>query len=135
MNEVIIREGMNVEKGERVEVYYNIKEGGFSIKALDKKNENTGKVVAYAPSVKLTNCTFNINEKKHKWILDNSRKAVYAVVRGYLEELTAEKPNTNDLNEIYINPYTCKDFTDVKTKEVIKKAENVIFTEKSCFYN
>ncbi|AGY48398.1 hypothetical protein Slash_109 [Bacillus phage Slash] len=135
MNTVTIREGMQLNKGERVEVYYNIHKGGFSIKSLDKTNPNKGKVVAYAPHVYLQSCSFHVSDSKHKWILDNQRKAVYAVVRGFLVDMFEEKPNTNDLNEIYINPYKCKEFTDVKTNKVVEKANIVIFSDKACYYN
>jgi hypothetical protein len=134
MNNVVIRENMSVSKGERVEVYYNIHKGGFSIKSLDKTNPSKGKVVAYAPHVQLKDCSFHVSDSKHKWILDNQRKAVYAVVRGILVDMKEEKPNTSDLNEIYINPYKCKHFTDVQTNEIVVFAHTVVFSDKSCYY-
>lgn len=125
-----IREGKSLKQGERVEVYYNIHKGGFSIKSLDKSNPDKGKVVAYSSEVELDNATFHMNENALRKILDEKRKRVYAVVRGYFNG--NQIGELEDYKELYINPYTCPNFTIKDTDQKPEKAEKVAFWEKSC---
>jgi hypothetical protein len=53
MNGITLREGMTISENERVEVYFNIHKSGFSIKSIDKRNPNKGKVIGYADHVQL----------------------------------------------------------------------------------
>lgn len=127
-----IKEGMTLNQGERVEVYYNLQQGGFSIKALDKVNPNKGKVVAYAENVLLENCTFNINKKKLDNILDKERKTVYAVVRGYFVNAEGNDNSTHKLG--YCNPFKTGKFIDWNSREEITAANEVYFYDKYFSY-
>jgi bifunctional DNA-binding transcriptional regulator/antitoxin component of YhaV-PrlF toxin-antitoxin module len=133
---ITLRENMNINAGEKVEAYYNLHKGGFSIKSLDKQNPNKGKVIGYAETVVIENATFKISESAHKSILDKKQKAVYAVVRGILKTASLEvETNTNDFKEGYVNPYTTKYFVNKNDQtQKLETAEKVILTNKSIFY-
>ncbi|MDA1509597.1 hypothetical protein PDJ86_22330 [Bacillus cereus group sp. TH36-2LC] len=125
---LVIREGATLTAGEKVEVYYNIQKGGFSIVSKDKNNPMKNKVVAYADYVTIENASFHINEKKHAKIIEMQRKTVYAVVRG--EFLNADSIDNSEHKKGYCNPYTTGKFIDWDTKEEIKTASQVHFYDK-----
>ncbi|AMB18819.1 hypothetical protein BH780_gp238 [Bacillus phage Eldridge] len=132
MNKIVdglqVREGMSLEAGERVEVYYNIQKGGFSIKAIDKRNPNKGKVVAYASNVFITEATFHLNQNKLSKILEIQRKTVYATVKGTFEH--AEAIDNSLHRRGYCNPYKTGKFIDWDTQEQIHEASEVYFYNK-----
>lgn len=132
VNELIIREGMSLEIGEKVEVYYNLTKGGFSIVSRDKKNPNKNKVVAYAANVLIKDATFHLNLNKLKQIHDKQRKTVYAVVKGYL--VSTNEQQTKEHVKGYCNPYTTGKFINWETKEEIKAAKEVYFYDKFFSY-
>lgn len=128
MKNITLKEDRTISTGERVEVYYNIQKGGFSIKSLDKQNKDKGKVVAYADNVLIENATFHINEKKLKEIHQRQRKTVYAVIRGYLKD--TDKHNQEEFNKGYCNPFKVGNFIDWHTKDVLSRASQVYFYDK-----
>lgn len=127
-----LKEGATLSAGERVEVYYNITRGGFSIVSLDKSNPMKGKVIAYAENVLIENATFHINLNKLGKIHEKNRKTVYAVVRGYF--LNTEENNSSDFKKGYCNPFKTGRFIDWESKEEIKAAEAVYFYDKYFSY-
>lgn len=125
-----IREGKSLIQGQRVEVYYNLHQGGFSIKSLE--GEHKGIVVAYSSTVKLDNCTFNVNMNAHSKIMAERRKRVYAVVRGYYSG--TDIGNLNEYKSIKINPYNeCPKF-HTEQGNVLSVAETVVFYDTKCKY-
>jgi len=128
----VVREGMSLNVGERVEVYYNIQQGGFSIKSIDKSNPNNGKVVAYASNVLIDNASFHLNLNKLKQIHEQQRKTVYATVKGTF--CHSEEINNDNHNRGYCNPYTTGKFIDFDSKEELKTASTVYFYEKFFSY-
>lgn len=132
MNNVTLVEGRTIAAGERVEVYYNLNKGGYSIKSLDKGNKDKGKVVAYADNVTITGASFHASEATLKKILEKKQKAVYAVVRGYIVD--ADKKDIQQYKEGYINPYTTGTFINRQTKEELSTAKEVYFTNKLFYY-
>jgi hypothetical protein len=124
-----IREGMDLQVGQKVEVYFNIHKGGFSIKSIDKANPNKGRVVAYSGQVELEDCTYHVNENNLKKLLEERRKRVYAVVRGTFKGSTVD---TTDREKLSINPYTSPFFTDSKGSRV-HESRSALFTGKGVF--
>jgi hypothetical protein len=129
---ITLVEGRALAVGERVEVYYNLNKGGYSIKSIDKRNPNKGKVVAYADYVTLENATFHASEATLKRILASKQKSVYAVVRGYL--VSADKQETTQYKRGYINPYTTGHFINEDTKEQLTTAAQVYFENKRFYF-
>ncbi|MEH7116003.1 hypothetical protein V7128_01090 [Neobacillus vireti] len=129
---LIIREGMSLNKGERIEVYYNLHKHTFSIKSLDNRNSNKNKVVAYSDNILLDNVTFHISEKILQNILNKKVKQVYATVRGYLVDTDIH--NITDMKQGYINPYITKYFIDQLTGVKLIKADKVYFYNKQFSY-
>lgn len=121
-------EGRTVAIGEKVEVYYNIQKGGFSIVSRDKSNADNGKVVAYSSDVQIKDAQFKVNTNKWEKIQEMQRKTVYAVVRGTLEGVQAVDVSSFDKG--YCNPYITKGFINWETKEAVNSADAVVFYEK-----
>lgn len=128
VSQFTLKEGSTLEVGERIECYYNLTEGGFSIVALDKRNPNKGRVVAYSPFVQMENAQFCLNANKLEKILSNNRKTVYAVVRG----IYAGCENIDDSTYIkgYCNPFKTASFVNYETGEKLETASKVHFYEK-----
>jgi len=127
-----LREGATLAAGERVEVYYNIQKGGFSVVALDKSNPMKGKVVAYAENVLIENASFHCNQKKLAKIHELQRKTVYAVVRGYF--VSAEEIDGSSFKKGYCNPFKTGKFIDWDSKEELHVAAQVYFYDKFFSY-
>jgi hypothetical protein len=116
-----------LEVGQRVHVYYNLHQGGYSIK--DKK---TGLVVAYAESVLLHNCKFKVSESGRQKTIAERRKRVHAHVEG--DFVSADEPyDVSCLNKIYYNPYETELFTDTNDGSWIMQSPLVYFKNKVCY--
>lgn len=128
----MVREKATLTEGERVEVYYNLLQGGFSIKSIDKRNPHNGKVVAYSDFVFVENATFHWSLKKLAQIQAKHCKTVYAVVKGtYLHHHTIDNAAHR---KGYCNPYVTGKFIDWETKAELKSAEVVYFYDKFFSY-
>lgn len=130
---LVVRSDASVSIGERVEVYYNIHKGGFSIKSLDKRNPAKGKVVAHAEHVSIQQATFHISKGTLAQILDTNRKSVYAVVRGTLSSVSNDQ-NFDGHRKGYCNPFRTGEFVDWDTGKELKEAEEVHFYDKFFSY-
>lgn len=128
-----LREGMTISDNERVEVYYNIHKSGFSIKSIDKRNPNKGKVIGYADHVQLTDCKFVCSQSGIAKVREEKRKRVCALVRGFLLNTSPREKDT--LSQIYFNPYTTDKFIDISLEQPIEKAAFVYFFENKCARN
>jgi hypothetical protein len=120
----VIKDGRNLNIGDKVEVYYNLHKGGFSI--LSHEKEFKGKVVAYSSNVQIKNAVFKVSESGLKRIQDNKVRLVYAKVKGIF--IGAYEMDISNMNKVYINPYTCPYFTC--NGERIYDADNVYFEKK-----
>lgn len=125
-------EGRNVNLFEKVEVYYNLQKGGFSIVSRDKRNPNNGKVVAYSSNVTIQDAEFRVNKNKHAQILERQRKTVYAVIRGTLTSF--DTTNLDSYKQGYCNPYVTCGFIDWNSKEELNTAKEVTFYNKNFAY-
>ena len=129
---IMFREGRTLAKGEKVEVYYNLLKGGFSIVSKDKRNPDRNRVVAYAENVTIVDATFHISERILAQIREKKCKNVYAVVRGTFVDI-GENLNPK-LRRGYCNPYTTGKFIDWETKEELLTAKEVYFYERFFSY-
>lgn len=128
--EFTVKEGMSLRPGDRVEVYYNIQKGGFSIVSLQKPHY--GKVIAYAANVLIENATFHLNLRKLEQIRAMHRKTVYATVKGTF--IQASAADVQDHRQGYCNPYTTGRFIDWESKEQVTKASAVYFYDRFFSY-
>lgn len=122
---ITYREGMSVQQGERVAVYYNIHKGGFSIKSMDKRNPHNGKVVAYADVVMVNDAQFHIKPSGLRNIHKTGYKEIYATVRGTL--IGTESVQTEGHRWGYCNPFTTETFVDWQTGVELSTAAEVYF--------
>jgi hypothetical protein len=134
VNALKLRDGATLDPGERVEVYYNIQKGGFSIVALDKRNPMRGKVVAYASNVLLENAAFHVNKNKLAKIHERNRKTVYAVVRGYFVHAEQIDDAVQGYRRGYCNPFKTGMFVDWEQGNELTTADNVYFYDKYFSY-
>lgn len=133
MEGLMLREGMSLTVGERVEVYFNLHKGGFSIKSLDKRNPDRGKVVAYAPFIQLLRGDFVVSQPTVQKVREQRRKSVCAVVRGtFYKAEPLESYLVEELTEIYFNPYLTDAFIEKENKEPVEHSPFVYFFEKKC---
>jgi hypothetical protein len=130
MNGLRLREGMTVLENERVEVYFNIHKSGFSIKSIDKRNPNKGKVIGYADQLQLKNCKFVCSKSGIAKVREEKRKRVCAVVRGYLQN--TDPLDSHSFTEIYFNPYKTDKFIDTENQSPIDSTEFVYFFKNKC---
>ncbi|MCP3763677.1 hypothetical protein NLX67_14975 [Domibacillus sp. A3M-37] len=130
MPSLTLVEGATLEKGERIEVYFNIRKGGFSIKSIDKQNPLNGKVIAHTDTLMIEQATFQYSQKTLEKIHAKQQKAVYAVVRGYYVATGDMSEETSSFMPGYCNPYTTDHFINWQTKEEIKEADLVYFYDK-----
>lgn len=128
INQVTVIAGRSLKLGEKVEVYYNINKGGFSIKSKEKTNAHYNKVVAYAPFIQIKDASFHVGTKTLERVRTRKQKEVYAVVRGILTSF--DQLNDIGYRKGYHNPYITDTFIDWETKQELKTAENVYFYEK-----
>lgn len=127
-----LKEGACLKSGDRIEVYFNIQRGGFSIVSRDKNNPMNGKVIAYSENVLIENATFHLNYNKLKKIHELNRKTVYAVVRGYF--VSAMEIDRTGFNPGYCHPFKTGRFIDWNTKEEVKEAKQVYFYDRYFAY-
>lgn len=123
-----IVDGRKLSIGDKVEVYYNLHKGGFSI--LSREKEFKGKVVAYASNIQLKDAEFRVSDATLRRILSTKRKSVYASVRGIL--IGVDEQNIVNMEKVYINPYTCPYFTNSNNERVFK-SNYAYFEKKICY--
>jgi hypothetical protein len=125
-------EGRSVNPGEKVEIYFNIQKGGFSIVSRDKSNPNKGRVCAHVSNAQIENATFHINDKKFAAIGEKGKKHVYAIVKGTL--VGFDNIGQAGMAPGYCNPQAQKEFINFDTKEIVTKAKIVNFYDRYFSY-
>ena len=123
----VLKEGMQLKKGDRVEIYYNLHKGGFSIKSLEK-GECKGKVVAYTSTALMSNGKFVVSQPGVRKIREEKRKRVCAVVRGIFEGTEGSIKG----EKVYFNPYTTDSFIRKSNNEPITYADTIYFYDRTC---
>lgn len=111
--------------GSKVDVYRNLRTGGFSVR-------KQGKVVHWSDSVAILNPQFVVSEKGRWRVLEQKRKHVHAVVRGLYVETNTINEN---IREAYYNPYTTATFIDKETGEPLYEAKYAFMIDGKLFYS
>ena len=104
---------------EKVDVYWNINKGCFSIKDC-----KTGKVVGYTDKLRLVKAQFIVRKAGRDRVLREQQKNVHAFVRGYIEAKADLTPNSEVRGASY-NPYKCGNFYDKQTEQPVEQASVV----------
>jgi hypothetical protein len=116
--------GRSFNEGDKVRVYRNLHNGGFSIK-------KGGLVIAHADEVHLVGVTTLINEKDRQKVLQTKTKGVHAYVIGRLSLTTFNEENAKTM---YYNPYKTKTFVDTETMKEVNQANEALCKGKAVLY-
>lgn len=115
--------------GQPVEVYYNIKKHVYSIR--DKKS---GLVVCHAKSVTLKNAVFKISQKGRERVLREGVKNVHAYVVGELLSTDQELSDFIGLKAVYYNPKKTSHFVDIETSLPVNESPLIHCQDKIAYY-
>lgn len=110
----------------KVDVYRNLRTGGFSIK-------HKGKVIAVNDLVVLSDAKFVVSQASRNRVLERKTRNVHAVVRGFLVGVGFEFSSNFD-GEGYYNPYKHDCFVDKLTGVKLEEAKLVYFHDKIFHY-
>lgn len=122
--------GRSVKAGQKVEVYYNLHQSGFTIKSIDPGYQYKGKVVAHAVNVHLAECQFVVSKSGINKVREKRVKRVCATVRGTL--ISTGPIDSSNYEAVYFNPYQTEEFVWLDTKKPISKASHVYFYDRFC---
>ena len=123
-------DGATLSQGERIEVYFHVRKGGFSIRSKDKRNPLNGKVIAHTENCLIEQATFHYSKATLARIHTKKQKEVYAVVRGYFIGTSEMDSEAEGFTMGYCNPYVTGNFINWETKEEVNKADLVYFYDK-----
>ena len=89
----------------RVEVYWNLHKGLYSVRALE--GENKGRVIARVPSLVMEDVSFVVQPAGRAKVLREQRKNVHAFVRGeWWEDISVvESASDTQSTKVTYNPY------------------------------
>lgn len=120
---MIMRYNVPETIGMKVDVYRNLHNGLWSIKAVNGFYK--GKVIAHADELTLSEVVFKVNEKGRQRVNDRKRKEVHAVVRGILIK---DIKDIEPIIDVYYDPYKVSFFQDRLTGDYLTgEYENVKF--------
>ena len=121
----------------RVEVYWNLHKGRYSVRALEGPHK--GHVIAHATGVHLRDVQFRVREAGRQRVLREKRKNVHAFVRGNLVDytgtckggvsietgsrITVDDVLGHNRARVTYNPYRYSKFVDADTEEPIYYAD------------
>lgn len=128
----------NARTGSRVFVYRNLHTGCWSI-----KSKETGRVVAHADRVELSDARFKVSEAGRQRVLQEQRKNVHAGVEGTLEAYaparagveptpfpratyTTGTPGGQKVEPVTYNPYKFSTFVIRGSERPVASAEAVV---------
>jgi hypothetical protein len=84
----------------RVEIYWNIREKEYSVRALSGPNK--GRVIKRGHNFNLSNCTLVVQKAGREKVLRERCKNVHAFIRG---TLTSNSVDSNKFSRVRYNPY------------------------------
>lgn len=127
---MILVDDRNINHGEKVFVYFNLRKGCFSVRAVEGKYK--GLVVAHSDKIVLSGevTEFVVSEKRRQVVLKKQQKNVHAGVRGRID---FSKDEYTIQEEIKYNPYKYESFIIARTNEPIKKAKHVLLENKKVY--
>lgn len=124
---IIMIDGNKIEKGQRIQVYRNLRKDNFSI-----RDAKTRRVIAYGTDIILSNIRMCVQKGGRERVIREKWKNIHAYVSG-----SYEGDNYLDLNQdwevIYYNPYTTETFINKKTGEPIFHANMAYLSNGKCF--
>lgn len=121
--------GRSLERGQRVEVYFNLHKKLYSI-----RDKVTGLVVAHADSVLLVDAIFKVSQAGRQRVLREQKKNVHAFVEGLFAGVGADLPEPDRLDKAYYNPYKTETFIDKGSGRALKGASLVHCRDKQAYY-
>jgi len=99
----------------RVDIYWNLNRGGYSIRAVEGPMKN--RVVGYAAGADLVNATFKVQAGARERVRRERVKSVHAWVRGELiathELITAHPEAAEAWARVTYNPYKFDSFVEL----------------------
>lgn len=117
----------SLETGQRVQIYYNLHQGGYSI-----KDKATGLVVGYAQNVLLKRCKFRVQQAGRQKTIQEQRKRVHAYIEGDFE--AADTPfDVQYMDKVIYDPYTTPQFTDAVDGSWVMTAATTYCVDKVCY--
>jgi len=123
--EEIRKETPTVEiKSDKVDVYWNINKGCFSVKDC-----KTNRVTMYTDAIEISDAQFIVRRAGRERVLREQQKNVHAFVRGYITTNKAKRTPSVEIREAKYNPYKNESFVDKHTDEPVHAASVVdLFT-------
>lgn len=109
----------------KVDVYRNLRTGGFSIR-------HKGRVIAVRDKVVLTDVKFIVSQASRNRVLQKRQRNVHAVVRGLLVE---SNESIQDFDgEGYYNPYKHDSFVDKDSGVNLEEAKIAYLHDNTFHY-
>lgn len=112
--------------GDKVDVYRNLRTGGFSVR---KK----GKVVLHCNALTILNPKFIVRQKGRERVLRDKQKNVHAFVRGEFQ-LASDCLIAGLKHEAYYNPYETETFVDKDTGEPVNESMFALLIDGKAYY-
>jgi hypothetical protein len=109
----------------KLDVYFNLHKKKLSLRSRER--HNYGRVIDYADSIILKNCTFPVSEAGRQRVLKEKRKNVHAYVRG---ETPEEGGSLINPRSVKYNPYKYDSFVFSDTEEPVHSADYVVIIGK-----
>ena len=111
-------------KSDKVDVYWNINKGCFSVKDC-----KTNRVTMYTDAIEISDAQFIVRRAGRERVLREQQKNVHAFVRGYITTNKAKRTPSVEIREAKYNPYKNDSFVDKHTDEPVHAASVVdLFT-------
>lgn len=120
---------------QKVSIYVNLnKQGLFSIVDNEPKSrsDTSGKVIAYAKSLQLSNATFKVNKGNYNRIITKGIRNVCATITGTLAAIDIDKPN-HIFIPVTFKPFERNDFYNVLTGETVLHSDFVHLENKRAY--
>lgn len=119
----------------KVSVYVNLnKKGLFSIIDREPKSisNTSGKVIAYATSLQLSNATFKVSISNYNRIITHGTRNVCAVILGTLIAIDIDQPDNTHI-PVTFKPFERNDFYIETTGETVINAKFVHLQNKRAY--
>ncbi len=124
---ITIIDGNKLEKGQRIQVYRNLRKNNFSIRDL-----KTRRVIAYGTDIILSNIRMYVQKGGRERVIREKWKNIHAFVSGTYEGVNYVDL-TQDWEVIYYNPYTTETFINKTTGKAIFSANGAYLSNGTGF--
>lgn len=118
-----------VPLGKRVACYRNLHFPGviWSVKSMDTKSEDYGRVIAHVADAYLQDCTFHVSEAGRGRVLNTKQRNVHASVRGTWHPFLTRVDDIATL--VTYNPYKHGTFVTKSDNRPVTEAQRVMLFE------